>query len=139
MHADPHPRQLHHKTLSAYYSDPQILLHYLESASTGLIRDNDPTEYSSLLTSTICCPANGPYRPGSPSVDTHGNQQEVIDRILTELGKYQSGRQGRNVLLSGARVSQVSAIPCCLMADHLRSLTPNYPSMPIDLKSRINM
>jgi hypothetical protein len=103
-------QELPHKTLSAYYTRLHTAHDYLlsfprsSSSSTALILPTDNEEYKRLVLDTVC--ALGPDAPMScPSSGTRGSQQEVVDRIISEVAR-RSNREGiKDVLVSGDKVS----------------------------------
>ena len=102
------PREVRHKTLSAYYSSLHTLFDYL-TLSTGshdLLVEKDDPSYGDILSSIICATLQCPEAGNFPHRGTvYGSQQEAIDRVLQELGRVscKSG-ESRNVLLAGDKV-----------------------------------
>ena len=102
------PRELQHKTLSAYYSCLHTLFDYLtlSTGSSDLLIENDEPAYRDFLKSIICAMPQGLEASTFPRRGrTYGSQQEAIDRVLQELGRVPfKSRDSRNVLLAGDNV-----------------------------------
>lgn len=103
VHTDSGLKQIRHKTLSAYYPTLWTLQDYL-NAQLGdpMVYHSDPEEYKRVLATTTCAP----QRSAAPLTECEpehieGKQQEVIDRILQEVGK--KGDRG-DALVLGTKV-----------------------------------
>ena len=102
------PRQIKHKTLSAYFARLYRLEELLFPHYPTVLQPSDAEEYKTILTSAVCGVREKlPAWPERCGEDLYGTQQEVIDRILLDIA-----RRRRDVLLSIDRVRVELRVLC---------------------------
>ena len=106
------PKQVRHKTLSAYYPNLITIHDYILTApgpsTAAIIQESDTDEYKHLIKETICAFRTSVEGLSSKGV-SQGSHQEVVDRVLVEVARRCMREGKKNVLISSDKVCSQSA------------------------------